>query len=578
MLDIHVHEASSLSTLKEDIKNWLIGLKLVKSDVVEEVKDGVLLCELINRLEGRNEVIKGMHKTPKNRSAVQVNVNKALSYLRGIEKLNSKHLWSANEIIQGDEETIFGLLQNIQEFYSIRRSASASKSVKVLSNRVFSNVSFEREVEIIEKNENSNVKAWVANLGLSKYLMNEKKHFLDDPCRNGVLLAEVLGKLEGSEVSGVFNPKSYAAAQNNYEKCLKFIYEKHPTIAAKYLKEIEKFLESDLLLWRLLEELISIPRAAPKANNEFPYSKDEIASLEASVTQWASLVLGKLFESFEDLVGEVSNGHLLSEIIGKCGFPVTGITKNPKTLKVKQANIEKSLECLRRISRMSQKFLFRVEELAEGNHLVTLGILEDLHRFYDGLPARKRGPNYHLDGPYLGKKSSRLSPLRNISSLLNKSYESPKTCCSTKRVREDFIPRQKFLNFEHVPNTNEFDWIFSLGIQINSLDLMAEEIEEFSNGVLLCQIVEKLERKAVTGFQPRPKGNAAFLYNVGKALKVLKEKPSFPSCLMFIDEDVVKGKGEIVRELLRAIFKVYKPTIKTQIKFYNPEKVNLTFV
>lgn len=31
-----------------------------------------------------------------------------------------------------------------------------------------------------------------------------------------------------------------------------------------------------------------------------------------------------------------------------------------------------------------------------------LGLLEDLHRCFDGLPPRKRGINYFSDGPYLG--------------------------------------------------------------------------------------------------------------------------------------------------------------------------------
>ena len=31
-----------------------------------------------------------------------------------------------------------------------------------------------------------------------------------------------------------------------------------------------------------------------------------------------------------------------------------------------------------------------------------MGLLEDLHRCFDGLPPRKRGQNYFADGPYLG--------------------------------------------------------------------------------------------------------------------------------------------------------------------------------
>lgn len=38
----------------------------------------------------------------------------------------------------------------------------------------------------------------------------------------------------------------------------------------------------------------------------------------------------------------------------------------------------------------------------EGRIPVYLGLLEDLHRCFDGLPQRKRGLNYFADGPYLG--------------------------------------------------------------------------------------------------------------------------------------------------------------------------------
>ncbi len=31
-----------------------------------------------------------------------------------------------------------------------------------------------------------------------------------------------------------------------------------------------------------------------------------------------------------------------------------------------------------------------------------IGLLEDIHRCYDGLIPRKRGVNYFADGPYLG--------------------------------------------------------------------------------------------------------------------------------------------------------------------------------
>lgn len=78
--------------VKSQIHEWLVSLGILKHDLIEEMTSGVLLCDLINRLEGRCEVIKGIHRFPKNKSAIHANINKALSYLRQLEKMNSDYL------------------------------------------------------------------------------------------------------------------------------------------------------------------------------------------------------------------------------------------------------------------------------------------------------------------------------------------------------------------------------------------------------------------------------------------------------------------------------------------------------
>ena len=52
---------------------------------------------------------------------------------------------------------------------------------------------------------------------------------------------------------------------------------------------------------------------------------------------------------------------------------------------------------------MSQKFVWREKEIVNGDPASIIGLLEDLHRYADGMPARKRGPGYHNDGPYIGR-------------------------------------------------------------------------------------------------------------------------------------------------------------------------------
>jgi hypothetical protein len=76
------------------------------------------------------------------------------------------------------------------------------------------------------------------------------------------------------------------------------------------------------------------------------------------------------------------------------------------------SNVRKALEILRRCKRMSQKFLWREKELVSGDLGSILGLLEDMNRFSDGLPARKSGAMYFKDGPHVNR------------AVLNRSYSA----------------------------------------------------------------------------------------------------------------------------------------------------------
>jgi hypothetical protein len=53
-----------------------------------------------------------------NKSHIQVNVNKFLEYLRTLGKFNKRYLWFNNEICSGDSFIIWGLLDDIINYYS----------------------------------------------------------------------------------------------------------------------------------------------------------------------------------------------------------------------------------------------------------------------------------------------------------------------------------------------------------------------------------------------------------------------------------------------------------------------------
>ena len=101
---------------KEEKKDLLIIIKIDSLPTL--CINGVLLCDLINRCEGKNEIIKGIIRRTNTRSQIQVNINKVLEYLRTLEKFPSRNLWNNIEISKGNNVIIWQLLDDIYNFYA----------------------------------------------------------------------------------------------------------------------------------------------------------------------------------------------------------------------------------------------------------------------------------------------------------------------------------------------------------------------------------------------------------------------------------------------------------------------------
>jgi len=74
-----------------------------------------MFADLVNRLNGRNEVIKGIHRNPPkgNMSQIQANFMKIMGYFKDFPRFCSRYLWSQQEIINGNEDVIWGFFDDI---------------------------------------------------------------------------------------------------------------------------------------------------------------------------------------------------------------------------------------------------------------------------------------------------------------------------------------------------------------------------------------------------------------------------------------------------------------------------------
>ena len=147
------HENSYLTTNKSKpdltdsimkvIYDWILSLNILGEkkfkidDLPINFDNGIVLCDLINRMEGvnntyiqREEVLKGIHRKILNKSQKLVNINKVLDFLRKNEKVNPRHLWETNQIALGDNKVIWELLHDIWSIYNTKIKLTDNKIKK----------------------------------------------------------------------------------------------------------------------------------------------------------------------------------------------------------------------------------------------------------------------------------------------------------------------------------------------------------------------------------------------------------------------------------------------------------------
>ncbi len=109
---------------KQRVLEWLEEIQLIKEGAVtianfpQYCRNGVLLSDLVTRLEGTRKVpLKGINRNPKSGTEVLSNLRKYMRHLQQYEKMNSRFLWSEKAILRGDEDVIWGLLDDMWYFY-----------------------------------------------------------------------------------------------------------------------------------------------------------------------------------------------------------------------------------------------------------------------------------------------------------------------------------------------------------------------------------------------------------------------------------------------------------------------------
>ena len=518
--------------IKTQIHTWLVDLQVIPPNLflhefLYRIRTGISLSELLNRLEGRAEVIHGIHKHPKNSSYCIANITKSLEFLRKIPKVNSAYLWSAIDIHEGSEEHIYGLLSDIRQFYLNRypnfitrsRSNSASRSLR----RIRSVESLYEPISVTSVMKKSIVQ-WVNALGLEQFII-----FNSDPRRdniiNGVVLNEVVGKVFQHKTKYYIKPINENQIIENCNNAVKMIRNR-VSPADKFPDRFNETNEE--MVWSVLWELMNNNRSYTDS-----YDAVGMKGLEDSLIAWidSMKLLPARVTTILELVPNFRNGVLLCNILNKV-LPEkkVEVIQNPQTDHAALLNIRRSLTHLKSEPQMSQKYTWKEKELHRGDLATIFGLLEDLHKFSDGIPQKSHQSHLSPRRPYMG------------TSLLSSTILAP----------NPEIPPLR--NLEKIKSLES--WLEGLGI--SNCKLTGESLPEFKTGEKLCDILSTIERIEFEGVHRSVKTSAGALANIRKALEFLYKKPAFPSKFMYLDDQVLSGNGKVIRSLLEAIRNLYK--------------------
>ena len=590
-------------SLKESLVDWLDGLHIIRKDVnvvalVPNIcRTGVLFCDLVNRLEGRSEVIKGIERNPKNRTQALANLNKVLEHLRGLPKMNSRYLWSGKEIVDGNENVAWGLLEDIKSMmpdkrpkvqnppvlspnltvpvlkppapaakpqeklaipkmvprekskslrsYSSTMKKFSSKSSTMGTPRVSrppSSRSFKSEKVThmyITTEMKKTVLNWVDCLGID-YEASSNPY--TDVLKNGILACELMRILENENIRINLSPKNSQHVYENFERALALFRSRRQELPSSVISSPEHMVDNSELVYTFLYALMSAyPRASPIEYQPslLPYGAVGIRKLEFVVVAWVDSlnILQPSPQFFGELVPELKKGVLLCVVVSTVtASKIFNIIPEPKTEQSALNNIRKGLEILRKLPKMSQKFTWSEKEIFKGNNSVLLGLLEDILRWTDGLPARKGSSEYHKDGPYL----------RPVEVLKEEPFNATFGSVHSQKVELD-------------DNEKYTSWLYAIGADFpRSMNLAADHVPEFTTGVLMCNIVMALEKIKIPGIEREPRTRVAATGNINKALLVLKRKSEFAKELLDCADDIFLGNGEIIRMVLGEIMRVYK--------------------
>ncbi|CAK74914.1 unnamed protein product (macronuclear) [Paramecium tetraurelia] len=156
---------------KQQLIEWLKQIRLIKSNaqgleykLPKICKNGVIFFDLINRLTGRDEVLKGALRNPKSLREIKHNYRRVLEYLKQLEKMSYKYLSSEQQLVDGDEGAFWGLMHDIKVYYTNCGNAAitnCSQSVDASLRQTQQQQQVQQNTQLFQQNSQSKLQSQI---------------------------------------------------------------------------------------------------------------------------------------------------------------------------------------------------------------------------------------------------------------------------------------------------------------------------------------------------------------------------------------------------------------------------------
>ncbi|KAK2964283.1 hypothetical protein BLNAU_814 [Blattamonas nauphoetae] len=568
--------------VEHEILSWIISLGVLNGpiphnidQILPEMKTGVLLSEIVSFLIKQR--IKGISINPKTPTVCRSNLTKTLEILLTTPNFPIENLRCADELFAGDRNAALCILDDLRRF-DMKLGDPRKKKPDPAKKETKEATSGDQPMADPKEKDGWDTKRTPDSVRRMSVDKNKTP-----------LSARTPNRLRSQTAGSISNPIKPAVAHDRNPSAVTL-----PKTSPKAGSRRSSISPKD---WGGDQQA---PSPKPGASNAAPIFDDNMSLVTTfSNTEVLSQLNAQPFRagflSPAVFTGCVPDEHLPSPVAekGKSGLSISGFSMASQKYGGKlgkaghKSNRAMKMESMSIFSQMSETAKYKGGKLGntrgksnfgggfKSNDMVSITSRSRAESsLFAGGKSGARGMSGHRkvrDEPFMilpdplmhtiplpphamkqNQKKKRMKD--GESSIVGDALESGENAEETYMMALDVDPQPPYLLAM---------WMESLGVHLSSpFSLDAPVLHEFSNGVILINLIEVLERRNMTGVQKNPTGKPACLHNIRKVIEHVSGKNAMPLKYLGKERDILEGNQDIILSFLEDIRRAYGQSVK----------------